>query len=82
MMKSRTQHYILQGAVQSYNQPVNRSLGKAPASISKDNEGESRLKQYLLRHAMDKTKKKHKNIFNTVYERTVAKSEATIYCTP
>ena len=57
MMKSSMQRYILQDAVQSYNQTVNRSLGESPASISKDNEGESRLKQYLLRYAVDKTKK-------------------------
>lgn len=62
MMKNRTQRYvdILQDVVHSYNQTVHRSLGQPPASISKENEGESRLQQYLLRQAGDKSKKRSK----------------------
>ena len=76
MMKSRTQRYIdiLQDTVQSYNQTVHRSLGEAPASISKDNEGESRLKQYLLRHATDKTKKKRKNKIKRPYRLEIGQT--------
>ena len=57
MLKNRTQRYIdvLQDVVYSYNHTVHRSLGQSPASITKDNEGESRLKQYLLRR--DKAKR-------------------------
>ena len=51
MLKNRTQRYIdiLQDAVYSYNRTIHRSLGKPPANIAKENEGESRLQQYLLR---------------------------------
>ena len=75
-MKSRTQRYIniLQDTVQIYNQTVHRSLGEAPASISKDNEGESRLKQYLLRHAKDKTKKKGKNKIKRPYKLEIGQT--------
>ena len=51
MLKKRTQSYIdvLQDIVHSYNHTVHRSLGTTPVSITKGNEGESRLQQYLLR---------------------------------
>ncbi|MCG8048995.1 MAG: DDE-type integrase/transposase/recombinase [Candidatus Thiodiazotropha endolucinida] len=60
MMKHRTQRYIdaLQDIVYSYNHTRHRSLGKAPASINKVNEGESRLQQYLLRQNGIKSKKR------------------------
>ena len=56
MLKNRTQLYIdvLQDIVHSYNHTVHRSLGKPPASITKANEGESRLQQYLLRQGTSK----------------------------
>ena len=56
MMKRRTQRYVdvLQDMVQSYNHTVHRSLGQAPASITQDTEGESRLQQYLLRTVKSK----------------------------
>ena len=47
---------------------------EAPASISKDNEGESRLKQYLLRHATDKTKKKRKNKIKRPYKLEIGQT--------
>ena len=58
MMKNRTQRYIdvLQDVVHSYNHTVHRSLGKPPASITRDNEGESRLQQYLLRKSTPKSR--------------------------
>ena len=51
MLKKRTQRYIhvLQDMVYSYNHTIHRSLGEKPVSITKRNEGESRLQQYLLR---------------------------------
>ena len=51
LLKKRTHRYIdvLQDIVHSYNHTVHRSLGATPASITEDNEGESRLQQYLLR---------------------------------
>ncbi|MCG8078618.1 MAG: DDE-type integrase/transposase/recombinase [Candidatus Thiodiazotropha taylori] len=60
MMKHRTQRYIdvLPAIVHSYNHTRHRSLGKTPASINKDNEGESRLQQYLLRQTGVKSKKR------------------------
>ena len=60
MLKNRTQRYIdiLQDAVYSYNHTIHRSLGKPPANITKDNEGESRLQQYLLRLGTAKRSKK------------------------
>lgn len=58
MMKNRTQRYInvLQEMVQSYNRTLHRSLGRAPVSITKANEGESRLQQYLIRNRGSKQK--------------------------
>ena len=65
MLKNKTQRYIdvLQDVVYSYNHTVHRSLGQSPASIIKDNEGESRLQQYLLRQGKTKrsTKSKQKS---------------------
>ena len=64
MMKHRTQRYIdiLQDMVKSYNQTVHRSLGEAPGSVSKENEDESRLQQYLLRqNKPKKTRSKNTN---------------------
>ena len=51
LLKHRTEKYItvLQDTVYSYNHTVHRSLGDKPPSITKRNEGESRLRQYLLR---------------------------------
>lgn len=62
MMKKRTQRYIdvLQDIVNSYNHTVHRGLGRKPASITKANEGESRLQQYLLRRPEKKPSKKRK----------------------
>ena len=62
MMKHRTQRYIdvLQDVGYSYNHTIHRSLGKTPATITKDNEGESRLQQYLLRQPNIKSKKRSK----------------------
>ena len=62
MMKQRTQRYIhvLQDVVYSYNHTIRRSLGKTPATITKDSEGESRLQQYLLRQPNIKSKKRSK----------------------
>ena len=64
MLKNRTQRYIdvLQDVVYSYNHTVHRSLGQSPASITKDNEGESRLEQYLLRQGKVKRSKKQKKV--------------------
>ena len=62
MMKHRTQRYIdvLQDVVYSNNHTIHRSLGKTPATITKDNEGESQLQQYLLRQPNIKSKKRYK----------------------
>ncbi|XP_045158110.1 uncharacterized protein F54H12.2-like [Mercenaria mercenaria] len=51
MLKKRTQRYInvLKNIVQGYNRTINRSLGRRPIDLMKENEGESRLQQYLLR---------------------------------
>lgn len=51
LLKHNTKRYIdvLPQIVHSYNHTTHRSLGRSPASITKDNEGESRLQQYLLR---------------------------------
>ena len=62
MLKKRTDRYIdvLQDLVHSYNHTVHRSLGTAPASITEDNEGESRLQQYLLRKKPSSKNKPYK----------------------
>ena len=51
LLKHNSKRYIdiLQNVVHSYNHTVHRSLGAPPASISKRNEGESRLQQYMIR---------------------------------
>jgi hypothetical protein len=52
LLKNRTRRYIsaLQNIVTSYNHTPHRSLGATPISITKENEAESRLQQYLLRN--------------------------------
>lgn len=52
LLKRNTKRYIdiLQDTVYSYNHTVHRSLGAAPVSISRRNEGESRLQQYMIRN--------------------------------
>jgi hypothetical protein len=52
LLQNRTRRYInvLQQLVNSYNATVHRSLGVAPDTITRGNEGESRLQQYLLRN--------------------------------
>ena len=51
LLKKRTKRYIdvLPQLVKSYNATVHRSLGVAPDTITTENEGESRLQQYLIR---------------------------------
>ncbi|XP_053391513.1 uncharacterized protein LOC128554280 [Mercenaria mercenaria] len=58
MLKKRTQRYIniLEKILRGYNRTIHRSLGKRPIDITTENEGESRLQQYLLRTKMGKTK--------------------------
>ena len=70
MLKNRTQRYIdvLQDVVYSYNHTVHRSLGQSPASINKNNEGESRLEQYLLRQGRVKRSKKQKKVSKKKYK--------------
>ena len=70
MLKNRTQRYIdvLQDVVYSHNHTVHRSLGQSPASITKDNEGESRLEQYLLRQGKVKWSKKQKKVSKKKYK--------------
>ena len=76
-MKNRTQRYIdvLQDVVHSYNHTVHRSLGKPQASITRDNEGESRLQQYLLRQSIPKSrqtsKKNIRKSFRYIIDQTV-----------
>lgn len=75
MMKHRTQRYIdvFQDVVNSYNHTVHRSLGKTPVSITKENEGESRLQQYLLRtnNLKKKVSKKPKRQYKFQIGQTV-----------
>lgn len=73
MMKHRTQRYIdvFQDIVHSYNHTVHRSLGRTPASITKGNEGESRLQQYLLRKTAVKSKKGRKPRYTFKLGQTV-----------
>ena len=51
LLKHNTNRYIdiLQQTVRSYNHTPHRSLGRSPASITTQNEDESRLEQYLIR---------------------------------
>ena len=59
LLKNRTRRYIdiLQDVVCSYNHTSQRSLGENPAAISSENEGESRLQQYLIRTKGSKREK-------------------------
>ena len=70
MLKTRTQRYIdvLQDVVYSYNHTLHRSLGQSPVSITKDNEGESRLQQYLLRQGKSKRSTKSKQKASKKYK--------------
>ena len=74
MIKHRTQRYIdiLQDMVKSYNQTVHRSLGEAPGSVSKENEDESRLQQYLLRQ--NKSKKTRSKNANRQYKFNIGQT--------
>ena len=80
MLKNRTQRYIdiLQDAVYSYNRTIHRSLGKPPTNITKDNEGESRLQQYLFRQGTakrsNKTKKWARKKYKYKIDQTVRQS--------
>ena len=76
MLKYRTQRYIdvLQDVVYSYNHTVHRCLGQSPASITKDNEGESRLEQYLLRQDKVKRSKKQKKVSKKKYKYEIYKT--------
>ena len=62
LLKHNTKRYIdvLQDTVYSYNHTHHRSLGTTPVAITKDNEGESRLPQYLLRKKKDPRPKRYK----------------------
>ncbi len=62
LLKHNTKRYIdvLQEIVDSYNRTYHRSLGTAPATITKDKEGESRLQQYLLRKQKEPRQKRYK----------------------
>ena len=77
MLKNRTQRYIdiLNDAVYSDNRTIHRSLGKPLANITKDNEGVSRLQQYLLRlgtaKRSNKTKKRARKKYKYKIDQTV-----------
>jgi hypothetical protein len=59
ILKQRSYRYadVLQDLVTSYNNTVHRSLGVSPSSVTEDNEGESRLQQYLLRRKVKHTQR-------------------------
>ena len=60
MLKHNSKRYIdiLQDVVHSYNHTVHNSLGTTPASITKRNEGEMRLQQYMIRNKSTKPRRK------------------------
>jgi hypothetical protein len=60
ILKKQSYRYVdvLQNVVRSYNGTVHRSLGVAPRVVTKDNEDEIRLQQYLLRTKIRKLPKK------------------------
>jgi len=64
MKKNNTHRYIdvVQDIVDGYNKSNHRSLGATPLSMTKANEDEMRLQQYLLKHGQDKTLVKKKKI--------------------
>ena len=82
MMKHRTQHYIdvLQDIVYSYNHTIHRSLGKTPATITEDNERESRLQQYLFRQPNIKSKKRSKKNARKSYKFKKKSNSASVPC--
>ena len=51
LLKTRSHRYVnvLADITGSYNNTEHQSLGRTPASVNKENEGESRYEQYLLR---------------------------------
>ena len=57
---------------------IHRSLGKLPTNTTKDNEGESRLQQYLLRQGTakwsNKTKKRVRKKYKYKIDQTVCQS--------
>ena len=58
ILKKRNQRYVdvLQELVTSYNNTFHSSLNAPPSSITKHNEAESRLQQYLIRTKTTKSK--------------------------
>ena len=68
ILKKRNQRYVdvLQDLVSSYNDTTHSSLNAAPSSITKDNETESRLQQYLIRTKPHKSKNKYKSENKTI----------------
>ena len=60
MMSKQTHKYVnvLQDLVKAYNNTKHSSLGRPPADVNDDNEGEVRLDQYLLQRK-DKSKKQN-----------------------
>ena len=62
MMKQLSKRYIdvLDDVIHSYNNTIHRSIGATPESVNKDNEGEIRLQQYLLRTKHSKQTKPKK----------------------
>ncbi len=65
ILKKNSYRYmdVLLDIVSSYNDTHHRSLGAAPSSVTKSNESESRLSQYLLRRPKD-GKPNHKMKYN------------------
>ncbi len=57
---------ILQSTAESYNETYHDSLGCTPSSVTKENEGEVRLDQYMLKNRTKKKwKKKRPYLFKT-----------------
>jgi hypothetical protein len=59
-MRHKNTHSELQNFASGYNHAKHRSLGMAPMDVDKDNEGEIRLQQYLIKHGRPKQKTKIK----------------------
>ncbi len=65
ILKNNSYRYVdaLTDIVTSYNNTNHRSLGTTPSSVTKNNEGESRLRQYLIRRPSE-AKPNHKMKYN------------------
>ncbi|XP_041372654.1 uncharacterized protein LOC121385927 [Gigantopelta aegis] len=81
MLKTVSYRYldVLQDIVQSYNHTQHRMLGQSPDSVTKRNEGEVRLAQYLIKKSDKSPKKKSNFTFEAGDKVRISHLKGTFY---